>query len=114
MHDQSPQCRHCKTPLDLVVADLGETPIANDYLEAEDLNRREPRYPLRAFVCRSCRLVQLEDFVRADTVFRADYAYQSSMSDSWLAHAERFVNKMIAERDLGADSTVIEIARNDG
>ncbi len=114
MHDQSPQCRHCKTPLDLVVADLGETPIANDYLEAEDLNRREPRYPLRAFVCRSCRLVQLEDFVRADTVFRADYAYQSSMSDSWLAHAERFVNKMIAERDLGADSTVIEIASNDG
>lgn len=114
MRDQSPQCRHCKTPLDLVVADLGKTPIANDYLEAEALNRLEPRYPLRAFVCRSCRLVQLEDFVRADTVFRADYAYQSSMSDSWLAHAERFADKMIAEQQLSPDSTVIEIASNDG
>jgi len=114
MRDQSPLCRHCKTPLDLVFADLGETPIANDYLEAADLNRPEPRYPLRAFVCRSCRLVQLEDFIRAETVFRADYAYQSSMSDSWLAHAERYAEKMIAEYQLGPDHSVIEIASNDG
>ena len=114
MRDPSLLCRHCKTPLDLVVADLGETPIANDYLEAADLKRPEPRYPLRAFVCRSCRLVQLEDFVRADSVFRADYAYQSSMSDSWLAHAERYAQIMIAKRHLGSESSVIEIASNDG
>jgi SAM-dependent methyltransferase len=98
----------------MVFADLGETPIANDYLEAADLNRPEPRFPLRAFVCRSCRLVQLEDFVRADTVFRGDYAYQSSMSDSWLAHAEQYAAKMIAEYHLCPDHSVIEIASNDG
>lgn len=114
MRKSSPTCRHCETPLELVFADLGETPIANDYLDANDLTRPEPRYPLRAFVCRSCRLVQLEDFVRADAVFRADYAYQSSMSDSWLAHAERYAQMMIAKRHLGPDSSVVEIASNDG
>jgi len=110
----SPHCRHCSAELDLPFADLGETPIANDFIAAEDLHCIEPRYPLRAFVCRNCRLVQLEDFVRADRVFRADYAYQSSMSSSWLAHAQHYVEDMIEALKLGSLSRVIEIASNDG
>jgi len=110
----SPHCRHCNAGLDLPFADLGETPIANDFIAADELHQIEPRYPLRAYVCRSCRLVQLEDFVRADRVFRADYAYQSSMSSSWLAHAQHYVEDMIAALNLGSKSHVVEIASNDG
>jgi SAM-dependent methyltransferase len=114
MHRPALSCRCCAAPLSLLLADLGETPIANDFLTSEDLMRPEPRLPLRAYVCSSCRLVQLEDFVMPNDVFAADYAYQSSMSDSWLAHAKDFSTKMIQSLALGPDSRVVEIASNDG
>jgi len=114
MTSPQPTCRHCQAPLELVFADLGTMPVANDYLDAGSLTNPEPSYPLRAFVCRSCRLVQLEDFVPAEHVFGADYAYQSSMSDSWLAHAAHYAKTMIANENLDTNSRVIEIASNDG
>ena len=109
-----PSCRHCATPLNLIVADLGQTPIANDYLDREALTSPEPKYPLCAYVCSSCRLVQLEDFIRPGDVFSPDYAYQSSMSDSWLEHARHYAGLMTKKMDLGSDIHVVEIASNDG
>jgi len=114
MTDHAPLCRHCHTPLMLVMADLGKTPIANDYLDAEALTKPEPTYPLRAFVCGACRLVQLEDFVQPGDVFAPHYAYQSSMSDSWLAHARAYANQMVVNLHLGPLSHIVEIASNDG
>jgi len=73
---RQPSCRHCSTPLSLVMADLGMTPIANGYIEPEALDHAEARYPLRVFVCQSCWLVQLEDFIQPDDVFSPHYAYQ--------------------------------------
>ena len=110
----SPVCRHCRAPLDIVFADLGATPVANDYLSSRGRYDAEVYYPLRAFVCGTCHLVQLQDFRRSAEIFREDYAYFSSFSTSWLAHAERYAAHMTPYLELGATSQVIEVASNDG
>ena len=107
-------CRHCKAPLRHVFLDLGFAPPSNAYLTKEDLRRPELTYPLKLYVCDHCWLVQTQDFVAADKLFRDDYAYFSSTSSSWLKHAADY-SAMIAERlRLTTDSFVIEVAANDG
>lgn len=108
------KCRHCGEGLSLLFADLGATPVSNDYLRPEQRDGAEPYYPLRAFCCSACRLVQLEDFRRADDLFREDYAYFSSVSTSWVEHARRYADAMEARYGLVPSSTVVEVASNDG
>jgi SAM-dependent methyltransferase len=93
--------------------DLGEMPLANSYLRAEDLEREERRYPLRVRVCEECLLAQLDTSVDAVGLF-SDYAYFSSYSESWLAHASRFAENATIRFGLSASSLVLEIASNDG
>ena len=107
-------CRHCGAPVKLVLADLGAAPPSNAYLTAESLQAREKRYPLRVLVCERCWLAQTEDFAQAEELFNADYAYFSSFSSTWLAHAERYVAEMAARLELGSRSHVVEVAANDG
>ena len=107
-------CRHCAQPLEHVFLDLGFAPPSNAYLTAEDLHSPETWYPLKLYVCAHCWLVQTEDYARADELFRADYAYFSSTSSTWLEHARRYVETMRERLALGADSFVIEVAANDG
>ncbi|TLP60297.1 class I SAM-dependent methyltransferase [Parasedimentitalea maritima] len=107
-------CRHCAAPLTLEFADLGATPVSNDYLDDSQVKGGETFYPLRAFVCQTCRLVQLQDFVASEDMFRDDYAYFSSFSNTWLAHAEDYATRMTDRFNLGADAKVVEIASNDG
>jgi SAM-dependent methyltransferase len=106
-------CRFCRRRLEHVFADLGMSPLANSYLSAEELGQMEPFYPLRALVCDSCFLVQLEDYETPDVIF-SEYAYFSSYSSTWLDHSKQYAD-MISER-LGLDgsSQVIELASNDG
>ena len=106
-------CRFCGTPLRHVFADLGMSPVANRFLTIEQGNAMEPFYPLRAYVCSACFLVQLEEFETPDRIF-TDYAYFSSYSTSWLDHSRRYVEEMVARLDLGHDSRVVEVASNDG
>ncbi len=108
------KCRHCHTELSLSLIDLGAAPPSNAYLTLHRLSTPEKHYPLRVLVCGECWLVQTEDYANADELFSADYAYFSSFSSSWLAHAERYVDTMIARFALTADSLVIEVAANDG
>lgn len=108
------QCRHCGTKLDLVLADLGSTPISNDFLSADSVLGGEPYYPLRVFVCRECRLAQLQDFFQSSDLFREDYTYFSSFSTSWLQHAERYASEMTSRFGIDHSSQVVEIASNDG
>lgn len=107
-------CRHCNEPLQHVFLDLGFAPPSNAYLRAENLQQPELYFPLKLYVCDHCWLVQTEDFARSDELFTKDYAYFSSVSQSWLEHAANY-SKMIQKR-LGLDpsSFVIEIASNDG
>ncbi len=107
-------CRHCGTPLEHRVLDLGFSPPSNGYLRQEDLKKPEITYPLRLFVCTSCWLVQTEDYAKANELFNPDYAYFSSTSASWLRHAELYSEAVIEHFNLGSDSFVIEIAANDG
>lgn len=107
-------CRHCKRPLTHKFIDLGFAPPSNAYLTETDLYRPEKYFPLRVMVCDACWLVQTEDYAQADELFSADYAYFSSTSASWLAHAARYAAKMIEMLNLDQNSFVLEIAANDG
>ena len=106
-------CRLCAASLRTTFVDLGKSPLCESYLRAEDLNRMEPFYPLHAWVCDECFLVQLEEYVSGGEIF-TEYAYFASFSDSWLDHVRRYAD-MISERlGLGPHSRVIEIGSNDG
>jgi SAM-dependent methyltransferase len=107
-------CRHCGTPLEHTVIDLGHQPPSNAYLTPEQLADPEITYPLKVFVCGRCWLVQLPAHASAEQLFTADYAYFSSTSSSWCAHAERFVAAAVDRLDLGPASQVVELASNDG
>ena len=106
-------CRFCAKPLTLSFADLGMSPPSNAYLKPDQLGRMEKFYPLHAWVCASCLLVQLEEFETPEQIF-SDYAYFSSYSESWLAHARGYTAMMTKRFGLGAKSKVVEIASNDG
>lgn len=106
-------CRFCAAPLEHVFADLGMSPLANSYLAPEQESAMERFYPLRAYVCARCRLVQLEQFETPAGIF-SDYAYFSSYSTTWLDHARRYVAQMIDGLALGSESHVVELASNDG
>lgn len=107
------RCRFCRTLLEQTFVDLGVSPLSNSYLKPEDLNRMEPFYPLHAYVCSSCFLVQLEEMESPEEIFD-DYAYFSSFSESWLEHARAYA-KMAQERfGLNSSSMVVEIGSNDG
>lgn len=107
-------CRHCNAPLATTVLDLGFAPPSNAYLRQADLVQPQTYYPLRIMVCECCWLVQTEDYAPAKELFRDDYAYFSSTSKSWLAHAAKYARESIEQFKLGPDSLVIEIACNDG
>ena len=109
----APVCRVCGTVLDTTFVDLGHTPLANSYLSEEQLSRPEPAYPLHARVCGRCLLVQVEAAVAPAEIF-SDYAYFSSVSESWVAHAGRFADEARQSLGLGPSSSVVEVASNDG
>lgn len=107
-------CRHCSTILNDVFVDLRSSPPSNSYLNQDALLSSEKWYPLRVLFCKSCWLVQTEDFVAEDEMFSDDYAYFSSFSSSFLKHAEEYVEKVSARFGLDGNSHVIEVASNDG
>ena len=108
------KCRHCAAELERVCLDLGSAPPSNAYLTADALRAPELWYPLRLLVCERCWLVQTEDHAGRDELFSADYAYFSSFSTSWLAHAQAYVAAMRRRFGLTRASLVCEVAANDG
>jgi SAM-dependent methyltransferase len=108
------KCRHCGAELRLPFLDLGSAPPSNAYLSGDGLRAPEVYFPLRLLVCESCWLVQTEDHAGREALFTDEYAYFSSFSTSWLAHAERYVLEMSKRFGLNASSCVVEIAANDG
>jgi SAM-dependent methyltransferase len=106
-------CRFCGSELRHSFADLGSSPLANAFLRPEDLSRPERFYPLHAYVCGECFLVQLAEFEPPEEIF-SDYVYFSSYSDSWVEHARRYVDHAVERFRLHPSSSVVEIASNDG
>ncbi|HEY7266452.1 MAG TPA: class I SAM-dependent methyltransferase [Solirubrobacterales bacterium] len=108
-----PACRFCSAPLRHTFVDLGMSPLCESYVPPERVGAMEPFYPLHVRVCEHCLLVQLDEFVAPEDIF-SDYAYFSSYSDSWVAHARDYVEAVIERFGLGPDSRVVELASNDG
>ena len=106
-------CRFCGEPLQHVVTDLGMSPLCESFLRSDQLGSMEPFYPLVVYVCGQCFLVQLQEFVSGEEIFR-DYAYFSSYSESWLDHCRRYSDQMIEQLGLTGEDFVVEVARNDG
>ena len=98
----------------MVTADLGLSPVSNAFLTTEQLASPEDMFPLKAWYCISCHLVQLQDFQSSEDHFNSNYAYFSSFSSSWLEHTEKYVEKMISGLGLDSRSSVVEVASNDG
>lgn len=106
-------CRFCGSRLENTFVDLGMSPLCESYVSADSLNQMEPFYPLHVFVCGKCFLVQLQEYVSREHIF-GDYAYFSSFSDSWLAHAKTYTDKMIERFGIDGQRLVVELASNDG
>jgi 2-polyprenyl-3-methyl-5-hydroxy-6-metoxy-1,4-benzoquinol methylase len=106
-------CRFCNAGLKRSFVDLGRSPLANSLLSAEDIERGEASYPLHAYVCDNCLLVQLQAFERAENIF-SDYLYFSSFSQLWLQHCQKYAEQMSKRFALDGRSLVVEIASNDG
>ena len=106
-------CRFCGARLEDSFVDLGRSPLCEKYVAPDRLNEAEPFFPLHVWICRQCLLVQLEAVVTPEELFD-DYAYFSSYSDSWVAHAQTYSEKVVRRFSLGANSRIVEIACNDG
>jgi 2-polyprenyl-3-methyl-5-hydroxy-6-metoxy-1,4-benzoquinol methylase len=109
----SKHCRFCNAGLKRTFVDLGRSPLANSLLSAEDVERGEASYPLHAYVCDNCLLVQLQEFECAENIF-SDYLYFSSFSQLWLQHCRAYAEKMTKRFALDGHSLVVEVASNDG
>jgi SAM-dependent methyltransferase len=109
-----PACRLCAAPLTRTFVDLGMSPPCESYLRPDQLDEPETTYSLHVRICERCLLVQLPAHVAAEEIFTTDYAYFSSYSDSWVAHAGRFVEDMTERLELSSGSFVVEAASNDG
>jgi len=106
-------CRLCQTPLTKTFVDLGMSPLCESFLASDQTDRMEPYFPLHVLVCDKCFLVQLREYVNPESIF-TEYAYFSSYSTSWVAHAKSYCHMIKARLGLGAESQVYEIASNDG
>jgi SAM-dependent methyltransferase len=108
------KCRFCRTDLSDLFLDLGSAPPSNAFLTTADLGAPELYFPLRLFTCPACYLVQVDEVQKHDALFSRDYAYFSSYSRTWLAHAENYVQMVTQRLGLNQSSMVMEIASNDG
>lgn len=106
-------CRLCAAPLERTFVDLGMSPLCESFIAPGDLDAMEPFYPLRVMVCDACFLVQLRAYVAPEHIF-TEYAYFSSFSTSWVAHAKAYCEMIERRLALGAKSLVVELASNDG
>ncbi|MEM1179871.1 MAG: class I SAM-dependent methyltransferase [Acidobacteriota bacterium] len=106
-------CRFCLAPLTETFVDLGMSPLANSYRDASQALSSEVFFPLHTYVCRECFLVQLPEWQSPEEIF-SDYAYFSSYSTTWLAHAEAYTEAMIERFGFDGSSQVVEVASNDG
>ena len=108
-----PLCRFCNAPLTATFVNLGMSPLCESVLAADQIDQMEPYFPLHVLVCGNCFLVQLREYVKPESIF-TEYDYFSSYSTTWVEHARRYCEMIIAKINLDQNSEVYEIASNDG
>lgn len=107
------QCRICESKELVPVLDLGETALANRFLRADQLAEPEPFYPLRVVICPACGLVQIDENVDREALFK-DYIYVSGTSDSVRRHAVWLAETLSRRYRLDPTDLAVEAASNDG
>jgi novobiocin biosynthesis protein NovU/D-mycarose 3-C-methyltransferase len=107
------QCRVCDCRSLEPFLDLGRTALANSFVRPGRVAGDEPRFPLRAVLCGDCGLVQIDEEVPPEVLFR-DYIYVSGTSDLILTHAEFLARKFTDDCGLKPGDLVLEAASNDG
>lgn len=108
-----PTCRLCGSRLRHPFVDLGMSPPCESFRQADEVDQMEQYFPLKVLVCDTCYLVQLKEYVSPEAIF-SEYAYFSSFSTSWVAHAKLYCEGIAKRLHLGAESLVVELASNDG
>src|SRR3989344_5310824 len=103
---KTPCCRFCQSTDLYLAIDLGMTPLSNAYVSKEKAHLRESFYPLQAFVCKKCFLVQVDELESPEEIF-SNYAYFSSYSKSWLEHSKKYAHQMIERFDLTPQKNVV-------
>src|SRR5271170_6772786 len=89
------------------------SPLCESISTADQIDQMEPFFPLHVLVCSNCFLVQLQEYVKPESIF-TEYDYLSSCSSSWVEHARQYCEMITARLNLDQDSQVYEIASNDG
>jgi len=107
------RCRLCGSKVEQTFVNLGMSPLCESFLSRDRLDAMEPYFPLHAMVCGECFLVQLKEYVSPEQIFR-EYAYFSSFSTTWVAHAKAYCEKIVSRLNLGRESLAVELASNDG
>ena len=107
------KCRICSSKNLKIILDLGEQPPSNSFLDIDELNSPESKFPLRLFWCKDCYLVQLLDIVDKEYLFK-NYFYMTSASKPIVDHFKKYAQDVYQEFLQEDDSFVVEIGSNDG
>ena len=106
-------CRACGSADLALLLDLGETPLANSFLEAHEAGQDLPTFPLRLRLCQSCSLAQLAEVIDPAVLY-SSYAYVTSSSRTMEAHLEKQCQQLLAAGNFKQAPKVLEIASNTG
>lgn len=106
-------CRFCGESLKHTLVNLGLSPLCESFRTKDEIHLMEEFFPLHTYICHNCYLVQLQEFVSPEKIFR-EYAYFSSYADSWVEHARKYTEDVTERFGLTKNSFVVELASNDG
>ena len=106
-------CRICKNKKLETILDLGEMPLANAFLDKNQLDQKEIFYPLRVVWCESCGLLLIDEVVPPEILFR-NYIYVSGTSEALRKHFEGLATEAVNNFKLNSESLVVDIGSNDG
>lgn len=112
-------CRLCGSTSLEKLLDLGQTPLANEYLDDQHASFKQDRFPLYLVGCGKCGHVQLPVVVRAERLFPPTYPYQSGTSPVFREHLMGLAADIMCQLDPpgsygGTRTAHLDVACNDG
>lgn len=105
-------CRTCKSNRLFMFLDMGLHPPANQFLTLKDLDLHEATFPLKAYACLSCALIQVANHIPAD--FFRHYVYVPSASTTLQRHFTELAETMTGRFVSNASDLVVDIGSNEG
>ena len=105
-------CRYCGSKDLEIFCELGKHAPSNSFITREEI-KNEERFSLNLSLCKSCFLVQLQDVVPGNVIFK-DYHYLSSSSKALVNHFKEMASKIVSKFNLKSNDLVVDIGCNDG